>query len=237
MHPALNTFEPIDAPLVRREISVAKGVQGAPEPEKTPEDAPAIVPSSDAAEIRHLAERALVNDPLNARAFRILGQLSQNSSSVAETETLMQASARRSLFETLAVYWIMRKKYQDGDYRSAIRYAEALLQSRPEFSQLSLPLFGKIAETPEASWRAEADARYKSTMEISVLQLSSAEHLRRTDTTRYPALSKEYAEPADYRRAQTLYSIPHCSRILRPRLLHLAAISASGAVKPGRQSF
>jgi len=151
LHPDLSTLEANDAPLVKQEISIAKGVQSLPETERATENAAASLPVSDAAEIRTFAERALLNDPLNARAFRILGELSKNSSGVEQTEPLMQASARRSLFETLAVYWVMRKNYQDGDYRSAIRYAEALLRSQPQLPQLSLPLLGKIAETPEAS--------------------------------------------------------------------------------------
>ena len=151
LDPGLNKLEPIDAPLVSQEISVAKGIQGLPQTQSGDLPQSADGPVQDVAQIHSWAERALLNDPLNARAFRILGQLLQSTSGVAQTATLMQAAASRSLLETLAVYWVMRKNYQDGDYRSAIRYADALLRSRPQFPQLSLPLFGKIAETPEAS--------------------------------------------------------------------------------------
>ena len=73
------------------------------------------------AQIRSWAELALLNDPLNARAFRILGQLSKRTSDEERTEALMQAAVRRSLLESVAVYWMMRRSYQDQDYRAARR--------------------------------------------------------------------------------------------------------------------
>ena len=102
------------------------------------------------AQIASLAELALLHDPLNARAFRILGQLSDQSSEHERTETLMQAAARRSLFESVAVYWLMRKSYQDQDYHSAIRYADTLLRTRPHEEQLAMPLLAKLVEIPAA---------------------------------------------------------------------------------------
>jgi hypothetical protein len=150
-HAELNTFEPIDAPLVKQEVSNAKGLQSTPATAEVSEDNSPVVSPAEAKEIRTLAKRAVLNDPLNARAFRILGQLSQNFSNVAKAALFMQASAGRSLFETVAVYWVMRQSYQDGDYRPAIRYGEALLRTRPQNWELGLPLFGKIAETSEGS--------------------------------------------------------------------------------------
>ena len=107
----------------------------------------------DTAQIRSWAELALLNDPLNARALRILGQLAQRSSDKARTDALMQAAARRSIHESLAVYWMIRKSYEDRDYREALHYADMLLRTRnqTETALLLMPMFAKIAETPEAS--------------------------------------------------------------------------------------
>jgi hypothetical protein len=103
------------------------------------------------AQIRSWAELALLEEPLNAPAFRILGQISAFASDEDGTEAFMQAAARRSLFESVAVYWMMQKSYQVGDYRSAIRYADVLLKTRPREPQAALWVLAKIAENPEAS--------------------------------------------------------------------------------------
>ncbi|MGD0533684.1 MAG: hypothetical protein ABSA62_15870 [Methyloceanibacter sp.] len=103
------------------------------------------------AQISSWAELALLQDPLNARAFRILGQISDLTSDAARTEALMQAAVRRSLLESVAVYWMMRKSYQDQDYRTALRYGDTLLRTRSQVLPLIMPMFGKIAETPDAS--------------------------------------------------------------------------------------
>jgi hypothetical protein len=62
----------------------------------------------------------------------------------------MRAAARRSLFESGAVYWMMRKSYQDRDYGAAIGYADVLLRTRPSIPQLGVVLLATLAETPEA---------------------------------------------------------------------------------------
>src|SRR5262245_30110711 len=154
-------IEPV-APLPRdgssRLTIVAKGTQSTKDIDLTvkPGSLSGDSASSTAIDVRALAqfrswaERALLEDPLNARALRILGQLSQGSSQAA----LMQAAARHSLLESEAVFWVMRKNYEDGDYRSAGRYADILLRTRPSSQmavQAAMTVLGKIAETPATS--------------------------------------------------------------------------------------
>jgi hypothetical protein len=110
-----------------------------------------VVDSQTRAQIRSWAEKALLNDPLNARTFRILGQLSQSGSNEERTKTLMQAAARRSLLESLAIDWMMRKSYRDKDYAAAMRYADTLIRTRPQLIGYVMPILGKMAETPDAS--------------------------------------------------------------------------------------
>ena len=102
-------------------------------------------------EIRELAERAIAQDPLNARAFRILGQISERTSDEMQTQKLMQAAVRRSLLESVAVYWMMRKSFQDQNYKEALRYADILMRTRPQALGPIMPIMGKMAELPEAS--------------------------------------------------------------------------------------
>jgi hypothetical protein len=103
------------------------------------------------AEIRELAERAIAQDPLNARAFRILGQISERTSDEMQTQKLMQAAVRRSLLRSVADYWMMRKSFQDQNYSAALRYADTLVRTRPQALAHIMSLMGKMAELPEAS--------------------------------------------------------------------------------------
>jgi hypothetical protein len=105
-------------------------------------------------DIRSWAKRALRNDPLNARAFRILGQLAQRDADDKNTKIFMQAAARRSLHESAAVYAMMVQSYQDQDYDAAIRYADVLLRTLQDLSGVTQPVvsvLAKIAETKEGS--------------------------------------------------------------------------------------
>jgi hypothetical protein len=105
-------------------------------------------------QIRSLAELALCNDPLNARAFRILGQLSQRVLDDKRTDILMQAAVHRSLLESVAVTWMMYRSYQDQKYHPAIVYADTLLRLATRQGVQgggAIWMLGKIAETPNAS--------------------------------------------------------------------------------------
>jgi len=157
--PASKGIEPVE-PLPRdgssRLTIVAKGIQSTKDFTIKPESLSGGSPSSTATDagalpqFRSWVERALLEDPLNARALRILGQLSQGRSQAA----LMQAAARRSLLESEAVFWVMRKDYEDGDYRAAGHFAEILLRTLPSSQKavgVAMAVLGKVAETPATS--------------------------------------------------------------------------------------
>jgi hypothetical protein len=61
------------------------------------------------------AKLALLGDPFDPRAFRVLGQLAVDASDEAEIERFMQAAVRRSLRESVAVYWLMRRRHDMHD--------------------------------------------------------------------------------------------------------------------------
>ncbi len=102
-------------------------------------------------EIRAMTELALLNDPLNARALRILGQLGLGASDEERTERLMKAATGLSLRESVAVYWLMQKSYQRKDYGTALYYADALLRTRPQVAQHVTPTLARMAENKDAS--------------------------------------------------------------------------------------
>jgi hypothetical protein len=97
--------------------------------------------------IHRWAQLALRHDPLNARAFGILGQLAQRSANEEEANRYMQAAARRSLHESAALYWMLRKSCEQEDFGTAVRYADALLRTQPGLAPQVMPVLAKIAES------------------------------------------------------------------------------------------
>jgi hypothetical protein len=104
-----------------------------------------------AAQIRRWATAALRSDPLNATALRVLGQLSDGTADENETRQLMQAAVQRSLRESVAVFYLLVTSYLRQDYASAVRYADVLLRTRPQFGDKAMPMLGRIAETRNGS--------------------------------------------------------------------------------------
>ncbi len=93
------------------------------------------------------AELALIHDPLNARALRVLGQLSDSAGDDTKAAQLMQAATHRSWSETVASYWLMFKSFEKGDYATALYYADGFLRKRPQFIAQALPVLVRMAES------------------------------------------------------------------------------------------
>jgi hypothetical protein len=106
--------------------------------------------ASDDKQARRVAEQALLSDPLNAQALRILGQIAELSDDGPRSWQFMQASVRRSLNESLAVVWLMYRSAERRDYAAAMYYADVLLRTRPQLgSEVVVPVLARIAEDKE----------------------------------------------------------------------------------------
>jgi hypothetical protein len=114
---------------------------------------PAGLDAKGAAQIRRWAEAVLRNEPLNPEALRVLGELSDSTADKNQARRLMQAAVRRSLRESIAVYYMMQDSYFRRDYEAALRYADVLLRTRPQLMVQVMPMFGEIAENREGSWK------------------------------------------------------------------------------------
>jgi len=116
--------------------------------------------------IRALAERAVMLDPLNARALRLLGQMAEAEG--AEVAPLMEAAARRSLRETMAIDFMMRRSFAAGDYVGALDHADTILRTAPRLARFVVPILAHMAETPEArpllQQRLAADPPWRATV-------------------------------------------------------------------------
>jgi hypothetical protein len=106
-------------------------------------------------QLRASTELALMRDPLNARALRILGQIADATGDETQAASFMQAAANDSIRESVAVYWLMQKSFERRDYDKSLYYADALLRTRSQVMPLVLPTLARIAENPQAKGKLE----------------------------------------------------------------------------------
>lgn len=108
-------------------------------------------PSADISQLRAQAIVALTRDPLNARAFRILGQLAEIANDDASALKFMTVAARLSLHETVAVYWLMRRSAATGDSKTALLDADALMRTDPNLATYAVPVLAHFADDKTSS--------------------------------------------------------------------------------------
>jgi hypothetical protein len=100
--------------------------------------------------VRGPAGAAVLNDPLNARAMRILGQAAAAAGNDAEAVRFMQMAARLSLHQSIAVYWLLVHSTESKDYKAALTYADVILRTLPGFDAYVMPVLARIAEDGSA---------------------------------------------------------------------------------------
>ena len=117
--------------------------------------------SVDLSELRAQTISALMQVPLNARGLRVLGQIEATDNDNGAAAKLMAEAARLSLHQSIAVYWLMRKNAQYGDYNVAIAYADALLRTNPDLARYVIPILARFADDTKSAAAVEAAARAK----------------------------------------------------------------------------
>ncbi|WP_026221152.1 hypothetical protein [Ancylobacter sp. FA202] len=110
-------------------------------PPPAPEDLPAI-----RATLRDLAARILAGAPLDASAWRLTGETSDD---LASSNQAMQEAVARSRRETVAAFWLMHQDYEQRDYSGVVRLADVLLRTRPALNEYTLSYLNSLALTPE----------------------------------------------------------------------------------------
>ncbi|MET0195151.1 MAG: hypothetical protein ABW200_17460 [Hyphomicrobiaceae bacterium] len=130
-----------------------EGTQGrAKEPADTAERLPSNAGDPELRrQVSALAQTALAQDPMNARALRILGQVADAASEEAAASKLMQAAAQRSRRESVAIFWLMRESFEQKDFATAVQHADVLLRTRPQVAPQVTPTLARIAEHKDAS--------------------------------------------------------------------------------------
>ncbi|MBJ7532844.1 hypothetical protein JDN40_01765 [Rhodomicrobium vannielii ATCC 17100] len=95
--------------------------------------------------IGRLAVRALANDPLNAKAYRLLAETTDDPDLV---RILMREAVKRSRHETVAQFWLLNDSAYQKDFGSALDHADILLRTRPDLSPYVFAYLTAIAEDP-----------------------------------------------------------------------------------------
>jgi hypothetical protein len=103
-------------------------------------------PEVDLPTVRAWAEKSLLNAPLDARALRVLGQAATAAGNQADAAKFMQAAARQSVHESLAVYWLLVQSAKEKDYKATVYYADAILRTLPGFDSSVVPILALVAE-------------------------------------------------------------------------------------------
>ncbi len=107
--------------------------------------------ASELAELRERVERALAADPTSAKAIRILGQLVDQEGDAARATSLLEAAARRSKHDSVAVFLMIRRNLDTQNWAAALFYADVLMRSRYDLVQMVTPMVVRLAETPAAN--------------------------------------------------------------------------------------
>jgi hypothetical protein len=98
-------------------------------------------------EIRGLALRAIATDPLNAAAFRILGEATSDPN---QARALMQEAAKRSRREVRALFWLLNDSFYRKDGADALAKADLLMRTRSSLSAYVLRYLVLLAEDPQS---------------------------------------------------------------------------------------
>jgi len=133
--------EALNGPLRRYKKTLA----ATPQRDRAALVPPAPIDARTRARVGFWTRKALSADPLNARGYRILGQLSEAAGDETQTERFMRRAAELSIRESLAVLWLMVRKIKAGNYGPALDDAEALLRTRPQLAGTILPILARMS--------------------------------------------------------------------------------------------
>lgn len=116
-------------------------------------EGPEAVWDLDASKARAL----LLREPLAARAFSRLGQVSALKGEAAEADVLMEAAARRSLRDAPSQTWILVRALERGDDVAAVTAFDVLMRRRPDLFDILSPIIIHALDQRSAARAAMAD--------------------------------------------------------------------------------
>ncbi len=159
-------------------------------------------------QIRGWAVTVLAQEPANARALAILGELAHQAGADDAARTFFTASARRSLREAVALGWLIDDAVKRQDWLSAVRYVDAMMLYHSQARTPLLPLLAHLAQTPESA-SAVRDA------------IVASSELRRDFIPRLPSAVADVRVPLEFLLALKETSKPPTAAELRHYLTFL----------------
>ena len=102
-------------------------------------------------DLRTWASAILAQEPGNARALLILGDLKRAAGEEQNAGALMRASAQRTLRDPVPHAWLINEAIKQKDWPLAVRHADVMMSMHERSIRPLTPLIAHLAETQEAS--------------------------------------------------------------------------------------
>ena len=97
------------------------------------------------------ARAALLQAPLSAKAYALIGRAYMLSGDAAGADAAMAAAARRSLRDAPSQTWIFARALEAGDFQAALEAYDVLMRRRPELAEpLSPPIYSAADQVTAA---------------------------------------------------------------------------------------
>ena len=96
--------------------------------------------------IRDLARRVIAQDPMNATAYRLLGETTDDSE--ASHGALIEAVAR-SRRELVATFLLLHRAHEKSNYAEVVQLADVLLLTQPALNRFTLSYLYSLVLMPE----------------------------------------------------------------------------------------
>lgn len=153
------------------------------------------------------ARNLLLREPLSARAYSRLGQISILNGDKDQADLLMQAAARRSLRDGPSQVWIFARALERGDHKAAAQAFDILMRRRPDlFDTLAPAAMAALDQSPDAraamaerlalepAWRRRLLAAYVQKAATAQHAYDVLQQLRRTPAPPSDAEMRSYID-------------------------------------------
>lgn len=102
-------------------------------------------------DLRRWATAVLAQEPGNARALAILGNVARRSGADDVAATLLDASSRRTLHDPTILAWRIENALHQKDWPRAVRSVDDMMRSYKQSIEALSPLLTQLLENPEAA--------------------------------------------------------------------------------------
>lgn len=106
--------------------------------------------AGDVAGAEQAARAALVADPLEIAATRVLGLAADRRGDLARADRLMNSAGARNHRDAQLQTWLFARTSAKGDFTEAFARADALVRAEPDMARRFYPVMSEMARRPEA---------------------------------------------------------------------------------------